>query len=225
MTALEFAQDWAPGSPPFSGAGDNAFTALLVGNAGGPVVFHDRFEQTALVRLKVAALRMLPVQSVRSFFGLGHFGRRIWFYHELRASLDPRVRLFWDEREPSIREGLLQSGRYEQALARFRTRFLPLVQSQESIDALFACRTPSEQQAFVAEVWRSRRWSILRRAHPLAAAIDRELDLPVAGNFRLQWRLLGCYPDLEAGPPWLTTAGHAGLRKSLDRLEITEPRA
>lgn len=233
---LEFAQDWAPApgtgssAAPFTGAGDNAFAALISPqNAPDPrppdlVHFRGSFEQVAIVRLKIAAVRALPVQSVRSFFGLGHFGRRVWFYHELRTALPTDVRTFWDQREPRIRSGLLASGRVERSMEQFRTRILPLVHARATIDALLACSTLPEQQAFIAERWRTRRWSVLRRAHPLAAAIDAALtEGPVGYNFRLQWRLLGAYPDLERGPPWLTTAGHATLRQRLDWLEVASP--
>lgn len=230
---LEFAQDWAPApgtrtsAAPFTGAGDNAFAALIAAQDvpdPGPQ-FRGSFEQVAIVRLKIAAVRTLPVQSVRSFFGLGHFGRRVWFYHELRSALPDDVRAFWDRREPLIRAGLLASGRVERSMERFRNGILPLVHARATIDALLACGTPAEQQAFLAERWRTRRWSVLRRAHPLAAAIDAALtEGPVAGNFRLQWRLLGQYPDLERGPPWLTTAGHSVLRQRLDGLDVSQGR-
>lgn len=220
LHSVAAAQDWAPAPPGVvSGAGDNALERLITGDE--PVVFRGDAEQVALVELKVAAIRVLPVQSVRSFFGLGHFGRRVWFYHELRPALGERTRAFWDAREATIRAGLLASGEYERAMAAFRTRILPLVHAPATIEALLACENPNAKRGCV-ESWRSRRWALVRRAHPQARAIDATLDGPTLprDDYRLQWRLLGRYRDLEAGPPWLTTAGHARLRQRLDGLEV-----
>lgn len=216
---LRVAQDLDPQpGPVYVGAGDAAFEAVIRGDV--EVRYADDPAQTALVALKVAAVRGLPVQSVRSFLGFGHFGRRVWFYHELRGALSDGVRAFWDAREPWIRAGLCDAGAAEQRIARFRARLLPLAHRLGVVEALFACRSLPEQQAFVAERWNTRRWRVIA-AHPEGRAIADALRTRLAADDAgLQWRLLGRYPDLERGPAYLRTAGHAALRAGLDRLRI-----
>lgn len=216
---LGCAQDFEPQTGPvYRGAGDCAFAAVIRGE--GAVVYADAAPQQALVHLKAAAVRALPVQSVRSFLGFGHFGRRVWFYHEVRGGLPDAVRAWWDAREPLIRAGLCQAGLAEQRSARFRTRVLPLAHRAAEVEALFARGSLDEQRAWLEARWFTRRWSLVA-AHPVGRAIDAALRTRLAQQDPgLQWWLLGRYPDLERGPAYLSTAGHAALRAGLDRLRI-----
>ncbi len=226
--ALAFAQDWPaapecaplPG-PVYRGAGDAALAAVIASpESCAAVVFRDRFPQAALVQLKVAAVRVLPVQSVRSFLGLGHFGRRVWFYHELRASLTEPVRAYWDARERDIRSGLLTQGRYERDIERFRVHLLPRLLPAGLLDTLESLETLSEQQAWVAENLQRRRWT-LAGLHPVARRLNALLTtVHLPESPELQWRLYGRYLDLERGPPYLSTAGHKLLRAGLDRVRV-----
>lgn len=211
---LRNAQDWGPPppGPDFRGAGDHAF-AHAIAHPEAPVRLTDSFAQVALVNLKLAAIAALPVGSVRSFLGLGHFGRRVWFYHELRPRLVDDERAFWDAREPAIRAGLLGEGDVERAMARFRRRLLPLCHGSATVEALLDQPTLEAQREWLARRWLTAPWRALRRVSPEARAVDALLQTTLARTSpELQWRLLGRYLDLEAGPAWLTTAGHRALR-------------
>jgi hypothetical protein len=163
-----------------------------------------------LVELKWAAARELPVQSVRSLLGLGHFGRRVWFYHYLRAALPVDVRRFWDGEERAIREGLVGAGRVEREMARIRARVLPLTG---------ASRPGSEPGV---------RWRLAARAWAprVAAAADAEgSDAPeraaqawAAGWPSASFLATGQWPDLEAAHPWISTPGHAAVKANRDAL-------
>ena len=226
--ALAFAQDWPtapecaplPG-PVYRGAGDAALAAVIATpESSAEVLFRDGFAQAALVHLKVAAVRVLPVQSVRSFLGLGHFGRRVWFYHELRAALSEPVRAYWDARESDIRSGLLTQGRYEREIERFRIHVLPRVLPAGAVDTLLSLETLSKQQAWVAENLQRRRWKLVG-LHPVARRLNALLTtVHLQDSPELQWRLLARYLDLEQGPAYLTTAGHKALRAGLDRIRV-----
>ena len=45
-------------------------------------------------------------------------------------------------------------------------------------------------------------------------------ELPAASNYLLHWYLSCRYPDLERGPPYLTTAGHAALGERGERVRF-----
>jgi len=242
---LEAALDIQPGDDVLSicSAGDNSF-ALAIAGARSVTCIDLSFPQIALAELKLAAVRALPVQSVRSMFGLGHFGRRVWFYHSVRENLRPEVRAYWDHHEELIRLGLLGQGRFERYLDTFRTRVLPLVHGRDTIDAMLACTSLDEQRALYAERWDTWRWRGLFKlffsrfvmsrsgrspehfAQVEGAVADRFLarakhaltEIPVADNFFLRWMLTGEHGDLELGPPWLTTGGHAKLRAAAEKL-------
>ncbi len=226
-------------------AGDNSF-ALAIAGANSVTCIDLSFPQVALAELKLEAVRALPVQSVRSLFGLGHFGRRVWFYHFLRERLRPEVRAYWDHHEEVIRLGCLEQGRFEKYLTTFRTRVLPLVHGRDTIDALLACASLDEQAAFYGSHWDTWRWRGLFRLFFSRAVMSRTgrspehfaqvegevssrflerarhalTAIPVADNFFLRWMLTGNHGDLEAGPAWLTTEGHARLKAVADRVSF-----
>ncbi len=128
-------------------AGDNSF-ALAIDGARSVTCLDLSGPQLALAELKLVAARALPLSGFRSFLGLDAFGRRIWFYHQLRDHLGPRARAWWDSHEVHIRLGLLESGRYEQYLHTFRTRALPLVHRRSTVERMLGQTELAEQADF-----------------------------------------------------------------------------
>ena len=226
-------------------AGDNSF-ALAIAGARSVTCIDLSFPQTALAELKLLAVRELPVQSVRSMFGLGHFGRRVWFYHFLREKLRPEVRAYWDRHEQMIRLGLLGQGRFERYLETFRSRVIPLVHGRDTIDAMLGCTSLEQQREVYATRWNTWRWRGLfklffsrfvmsrtgrSKAHFtqvegavaerfLARAEHALTNVPISDNFFIRWMLTGEHGDLELGPAWLTSAGHAALKQNADRIHF-----
>jgi S-adenosylmethionine-diacylglycerol 3-amino-3-carboxypropyl transferase len=222
-------------------SGDDAL-ALVIAGAGSVTVAVPTVAARALVELKIAAVRELPVQSVRSLFGLGHFGRRVWFYHYLRAGLSADTQRFWDADEAGIRTGLLALGAVEREMAVFRSRILPLALDRGAVDALLAATTADERRALVAAAWGLRWRAALRLWAPrlarLAAAgatdgdgraweggdaarrLHDRLSADPADDVFLRWLLAGSWPDLEWIHPWLGAAGHAALRPRLAAVQV-----
>lgn len=195
-----------------AGAGESAFS---LASAGSLLAFDPSFPQIALCSLKATAHRLLPIQSVRSFLGLGHFGRRVWFYHYLRESLPVEVRRYWDAREELIRSGLLQAGAWEQEFAAFR-RQLHWFRSPKEVELLLAPRSLEEQARFYKDHWDGLRWRLLlahysrRLGLPLQQRLEERLPLqPLSENFLLRQALTGEFGDLESGYPSLSVAGHS----------------
>lgn len=100
---------------------EGAEEVLSFAAAGAEVVaVTARPDQAALLALLQAAVRELPPQSRASMLGYGHFGRRVWFYHHLRARLPDFARSWWDAHEAVVRLGIWRGGEREQAVARAR---------------------------------------------------------------------------------------------------------
>jgi hypothetical protein len=141
----------------FEPSGDDALTLAARGARSVRAVVPDA-GAAALVELKRAAARELPALSIRSFLGLGHFGRRVWFYHYLRPGLPPETRTWGDRHEGLVREGLLTQGALERGLAELRERVLPLTVGRGAVAALLAARDLDTQRAVVHAQWRGLRW-------------------------------------------------------------------
>jgi len=218
------------------GAGDNSF-ALAIAGARSVTIIDSSGPQIALAKLKLAAAQALDVERFRSFLGAGHIGQRVSLYHGLRSQLDGSTVSFWDQHEDWIRTGLLGCGAFERSLASFRSRVLPFVHRERTVEALLALGTLEEQRAFYDEHWNSRRWRGMFRLLFTAAVMGQEsanygpfipgggavraayqerlgrvlTEIPVRSNPFVQWCLSGQYREMEHGQPYLSTEGHRRL--------------
>ena len=142
-------------------AGDNSFGFCL--DKAAEVVCIDLSQpQLALAELKWLGLQELRQSGLLTLLGLNAAGRRVFLYHQLRKGLSESARQWWDGNEGLIREGLLDSGRFEQYLGLFRTRILPLIHRRKpwillTLDDLDA------QRQFYAKRWNNLRWQGLFR--------------------------------------------------------------
>lgn len=222
----------------FEPSGDDALGLLGVGAVSAVVATPEAF---ALVDLKRTAAQHLPLQSVRSLLGFGHFGRRIWFYHYLRPYLHPSARAVWDAQEPAIREGICGLGAVEQELGRLR-RLLPVLVGTAATKRLVEAQTVEEHQACLAREW-GRRWAAALaiaapRAARLAGADGRDAahvlsrrlaEAPLRESPFAAHALLGdaasvALLDASASDPprtWLSTAGLARAKANLDTLSVS----
>ncbi len=220
-------------------SGDEGLSLAIAG-AGSVEIAAPTAGARALVELKRAALRALPVQSVRSLFGLGHSGRRVWFYHYLRPGLDDAAQRFWDAHEAVVREGILGAGAAEREMALFRSRVLPLTVGRSAVSALLGAATDEARAAVLSARW-GWRWRAAGRIW--APRLARAAAAPSTGepailrhsawqrlqaalassapNPALEWLLTGTWSDLDAGPPWVSSAGHALLRARTESIHVT----
>ncbi len=201
------------------GAGEIALSLLAAG-ARSVTLLTDPASRAAAA-LKIAALQRLPPQSVRSFVGLGYFGRRIWFYHFLRDALPPGARQFWDAREELLRLGMLNAGSMEHHMARWRALAARLI-GADSLSAPLSAAAPGLRLRALLRLPLPGAPPLL--GHMLACLPAR----PPAGppHFLLPWLLLGAWPDpdspISSAPLWLTDAGHRALQPLLPRLHLPD---
>src|SRR5436190_534784 len=156
------------------GAADHALAAAI---AGAEVMVAGGDEERALVELKREAARELDLGAYRELLGLGPPGRRIFYYHHVRKRLSSEALAFWDRHEPVIREGVLDAGRREQAIARHRRRVIAVAHSEPTIERLLAADA-TEQRALYDREWNTVAWRALSK---LAASRSE-----IAAAFRLR---------------------------------------
>ena len=218
-------------------AGDNSF-AFCLDKAAEVVCIDLSLPQLALAELKWLALQELRQSGLLTLLGLNPAGLRVFLYHQLRDGLGPMARQWWDGNESLIREGVLDSGRFEQYLSLFRNRILPLIHRRKTVDALLDLEDLDAQRHFYNKRWNNVRWQSLFRiffskqimaargrspeqfAHvngPVSAAIlDRTkhalTEIPIKSNPYLNWILTGHYPNLDQSHPYLTKAGIAACK-------------
>lgn len=219
-------------------AGDNSFALGLDGAA--EVLCIDLSEpQIALAELKWLAIQELEQSGLFTLLGLNDAGRRVFLYHQLRKRLSEPSRTWWDANETLIREGILDSGRFEQYLAKFRTRILPLIHRKKTILELAQLGNLDKQRAFYNGRWNNWRWQGLFRLFfsrrvmaslgrspeqfqyvegPVSEMILRRAkhamtEIPIQSNPYLQWILTGKFTNIDDAHPYLTTAGIRRLKQ------------
>jgi S-adenosylmethionine-diacylglycerol 3-amino-3-carboxypropyl transferase len=207
--------------------------------------------QNHLLELKIAAVQALEHDAFLRFLGASPSDERGRMYRELRPLLTPGARTFWDEQPSAIEGGVIHAGRFERYLAIFRERVLPLMHRRARVAELLALRDVDDQARFYERVWDNRRWRLLFRVffgrflqgrlgrHPdvfryveLGSVGDhyRErarhalVEMPVRGNYFLEYIVTGGYRDSNWMPPHLLERNFAVLRKRLETIRIvTDP--
>ena len=227
-------------------SGDNPLAFLLEGPRSLVALDLNR-AQTALLKLKMAAIATLTHGELLEFVGVRPCGRREAYYARIREVLEPDAREFWDRNPDLVRRGVMHVGRFERYFRIFRWTVLPLVHSQETVARLLACRTLEEQAEFFNERWNTWRWRALFRVffgrtvmgrlgrdpaffkyvetsrvadQFLARARHVLVELPVRGNWFVEYILTGDYADERSLPPYLLEESHPRLRKLLDRVTV-----
>ena len=226
-------------------AGDNSFSLLIDGARSVTAIDLSR-PQLYLAELKMVAARVLPFEGFRSFLGLDAFGRRVWFYHEVRPHLSEATRAYWDQNEELIRLGVLGQGRFERYLELFRKRVLPLVHRASTVDNMMVQSGGPAQQNLYDERWDTWRWRSLFKlffsqrvmarggrspeqfryvqgpisAVLLARARHGLRELAIDDNPFIQWILTGKYADLERAHPYLSTEGGRVLAEGSERIQL-----
>lgn len=227
-----------------TGGGDRPLH-LLMDDPARVVALDANPAQNHLLRLKMAAMRVLPYPEYAVFLGL-HPGDRIAHLDAVLDQLPSATRAFWDDNVAAIRSGVLYAGRWERFYRTISTLIRPI--RGGAIRRLFEQQDLEAQRTFVREVWDRRWW---RLTHTLVcspvisrlflgdpayyanvaprlrvgrytyegmlASLDRHL---ARENFMLSLVLRGVLAEDDL-PPYLTAEGMAVIRDRLDRIEIS----
>ncbi|HET7275040.1 MAG TPA: DUF3419 family protein [Longimicrobiaceae bacterium] len=227
-----------------SSAGDNVL-ALLTLDPAEVIAVDLNPAQLACLELRIAAFRDLDHEDLLGFLGVYDQVDRSRTYHQLRGSLSPEARTFWDAHSAAIEEGIIHAGRFERYLRTFRRRILPLVHSRRVIEALREARAMDQQRSFYEETWNTARWRFVFRLffsrivmgrlgrdpaffdHVEGSVGDRILertrhalvDLPVRTNPYLAYIMTGNFVP-EALPSYLRPENRALISDRLDRIRL-----
>lgn len=161
-------------------AGDNAI-GLLLDDPRRVVAVDLNPAQTALVELKVAALRSAPAELATFVGGIpggeGAGPARIASFETLRPRLSAVAARHWDARIEDIERGVIHTGRFERYLAWFRRGLLPVVPGGEVVRQMLAAADVEEQARLYRERWDGLAWRALFRvffSRRLMTAIGRD---------------------------------------------------
>jgi S-adenosylmethionine-diacylglycerol 3-amino-3-carboxypropyl transferase len=203
--------------------------------------------QCVMLELKVRAIERLTWFETLEFLGARPCGARERYYRRLRDALSEKAREFWDGEPETIRRGVIHSGRFENMFRIFRWTLLPLVQSGDTVRRLLRASSLEEQRRIYRERWDNWRWrslfGVFFNKRVMAAlgrseahfkyvtleSIKEQLlrrvrhvmtEVPVRGNYFVEYILTGEYQDPAGFPEYLREENHAKLRAAADRITI-----
>jgi S-adenosylmethionine-diacylglycerol 3-amino-3-carboxypropyl transferase len=205
--------------------------------------------QNHLLELKAAAVRALDHEALLGFVGVRPRQSRLTDYRSLRTLLSRDARDFWDGRPREVEGGVVHAGRLERFFALFRRFVVPLMHPRERVEALLALADVRAQRRFYDEVWNNRRWRFLFRlffsrlvqrrlgraresfehvelrdvgVHYLGRARHALTEIPVRGNWFVEYILTGTYCEPESMPPYLLERNLGRLREQAPPEVVTE---
>lgn len=201
--------------------------------------------QNHLLRLKMAAMAMLPYDEYVGFLGLTPACQRLQRLDDLAERLAEETYHYWLDCNADIEAGVLYRGRWERYYQ--AVSGLARILRGEAIQRLFAIDDLEVQQTFVREVWDRPAWRLvfdvlcsrafsrvffgdpafyahvaprLRIGNYVYEGMLRSLERHLAReNFMLSLVFLGCLAEHDL-PPYLDAGRIEQLRLRLDRLEV-----
>ncbi|MGB8356210.1 MAG: DUF3419 family protein [Chthoniobacteraceae bacterium] len=223
-------------------AGDNAL-ALLASGAAKVIAVDMNPAQLACLELRVAAYRSLEHGELLELIGSRPSSRRATLYLRCRKNLPESAASYWDAHAPAIEGGIGSAGKFERYFQLFRTRILPLIHSQKTVERLLEGGDPGRREGFYREQWDTWRWRLLFKVFFSRFAMGRLgrdpaffkyvegsvaekillrtryalTALDPAGNPYLQWILTGRH--LTALPFALRPENFEVIRTNLDKME------
>ena len=143
-------------------AGDNALALLATGSE---VVAADlSAAQLACVELRCAGFRQLAYEELLQFLGLRASANR-WQVYESRLAgdLSEDSRQYWDQRQATVTRGVIHAGKFEDYFKTFRTRVIPWIHRNSTVEELLAEKDSKGRLSFYDSTWNNMRWRMLFR--------------------------------------------------------------
>lgn len=142
-------------------AGDNAL-AMLTLDPARVVVVDLSPAQIACLHLRIGAYRALTHPEFLELMGARPSTQRSILLDRATADLDAQTQAFWQsQRADVVAHGAGGVGKFERYFRIFRTKLLPLVHSQKTLDAIFVSRPKPDRQAFLDTRFNTWRWRLL----------------------------------------------------------------
>ncbi|KPL09313.1 MAG: hypothetical protein AMS26_23000 [Bacteroides sp. SM23_62] len=202
--------------------------------------------QNYLLDLKMAAFRTLDYDGLLGFIGVRQSDDRLAVYHRLRAILNPGSRIYWDQHEDKIVQGIIHAGRYEKYMHLLSKWFRRLV-GKSLIDEMLDSPDEKARKILYDSKWNTLRWRLFTKiflsrsvmtllfdraffkqladnfsfGKHFRSIVERAVtSLPVKQNPFLQYILKSEYSTSAHLPLYLRPENFKTIQNRLDRIEL-----
>lgn len=228
--------------------GENLF-ALALENPKEIIGIDISFDQLALIKLKIAAIKSLSYEKFTQFIGLKKSEDRIQLYNVCSQFLDQKSRKYWNGKTKFIKNGIIHSGKFEKYLKHFRNTFLKINISKSKLDRYLSLTTLQQQKKFYDNYWNNLFWKTSFRiffSKTLMQALGRNKEyfkynskeslskhyfnkaeygitkIPVTNNPFIHYILKGEINIPISDHPYLDKKNFLKLKKKVDRIKVVQ---
>ena len=222
--------------------------ALILAGAKSVTAIDMSPSQIALVELKIAGIRLLSHEVFAGFMGVTRpAAARLDTYQQLRPLLTSMAKEFWDTHTDDIEKGVIHCGRFDKYLRLFLEDYLPDAWAQGAQQRLLdagslqqqrrvyesECDTEEFRELFC---WFAGREMIASAGrdpaqlkyvglgdlgeHFLARFRHSLNNIETAGNYYMEYNLLGKYRDVECGPFYMRADNFERIKGLVDNIHL-----
>ena len=227
-------------------AGGENIISLLLKNPKRIVGIDINKEQIYLTKLKILCIQNLKFDEFGSFIGLKFSNNRLEVFNSIKKNLEKEEVEYWENNLDLIKRGIVNCGKFERYLDKFRKYFLPLIISKKRINEFLLLSSLDKQKIFYRNHWNNWRFRLLFRIFfskkGLESGRDKKYfkyssqnkisdyylkrvehsltEIPIRTNFFMHYILTGSIPIPFENHPYLDKRNFNKLKELLKQKQI-----
>ncbi len=144
-------------------AGENAI-AMLTKNPNKVYAIDLNENQIMCTEFKIACYKYLDYNDCMALMGVFESDNREFLYDEkIKDKLSEKTQKYFEENRDYIKNGIINSGKFENYLNLFGRKILPMIHSEKTRKELLKEKTKEERITFYDKKWNNLRWKMLFR--------------------------------------------------------------
>lgn len=143
-------------------AGENSIS-MLIKNPKKVYAIDLNKNQIACTEFKLACYKHLEYKECMELIGVFESEERTQLYEKIKNNISEETRQYLDENIEIIKNGIINSGKFENYFKIFREKVLPLIHSKEMRKELLQKKDKEERIKFYDKKWNNLRWKMLFR--------------------------------------------------------------
>ena len=227
-------------------AGGENILSLLLKNPKNVVGIDISKEQIYLTKLKISCIKNLEFEEFVGFIGIKFSNNRLEIFNRIKKSLEKEEVDYWENNLDLIKSGIVNCGKFERYLEKFRKYFLPLIISKKRINEFLLLDSLNKQKIFYRTYWNNWRFRLLFRIFfskkGLESGRDKQYflyssqnkisdyylkrvehsltEIPIRTNFFMHFILAGSIPIPFENHPYLDKSNFDKLKELLKHKQI-----
>lgn len=143
-------------------AGENAIS-MLIKNPKKIYAIDLNLNQIICTEFKIVCYKYLEYEECMKLMGVFDSDDRLELYDKIKEKLSEKSKKYFENNTQIIKDGIINSGKFENYFNIFGKKILPLIHSKKTINELMEEKTKEERRNFYSKKWNNLRWKMLFR--------------------------------------------------------------